>query len=313
MEFTDISSNANTSELNIVEVQNKDNDEMLNLVAPTIDTAIQTAFQANNLEDLNVNQNSNKVKDDPNIDKQSHRNKELESKYQKKQYGVLLTGKNSSVFHDDIFDRLSEIERCTGVNKTTMAQIFPNERTQESQLKIIFDDYEDYMRILDTWPNDAFNAGVIAEAISPNLSVVILNVDKTIEISSRSQKIKDLEHRYGLINIQRIFVAEHPSNKLRASVKTLKDFVDVVEKGIYLDSTSKKHVVIPNIMHGRVCGQCGDLNHRDKECKHPKRCLKCASFEHKSQDCTSQKIRCINCSKAHQCNSEQCEKMAEKT
>lgn len=108
-----------------------------------------------------------------------------------------------------------------------------------------------------------------------------------------------------------------PTKKLRANVKTIIDYIELIKNGVYLQDTFKKHPVIPNIIHAKVCNQCGELSHKEKTkdntCSNKPRCLKCGSFSHKLNDCNSLTDNCINCKGHHRCNSDLCEKLIEKT
>lgn len=68
----------------------------------------------------------------------------------------------------------------------------------------------------------------------------------------------------------------------------------------------------PSINHAKVCHQCGNLNHKTKDCRNKKICLKCGQDDHDSREC-KQIPRCINCEGSHASNNELCSKLTEKT
>ena len=56
-----------------------------------------------------------------------------------------------------------------------------------------------------------------------DLTLVILNVDKSIDIEHDTRQLLELEKRYGLTNISRIYQFENmPTKKLRANDKSYK-------------------------------------------------------------------------------------------
>ena len=147
------------------------------------------------------------------------------------------------------------------------------------------------------------------------IQVNILHVDKNLEIDPNFIKIQDLKNRYGLVDLERIYIdRDKPSNKLRASIMSVAQFINVIKYGVYLDITSKKHQVTASIMHARVCNKCGSLSHKEKECNFAlPRCLRCGVSSHETNQCKKEKPECINCGSNHQTNSDQCEKLADKT
>ncbi|CAF1131234.1 unnamed protein product, partial [Brachionus calyciflorus] len=175
------------------------------------------------------------------------------------------------------------------------------------------DNYRDYLKLFGEWPENAFQNGVKVEPMPLDLNVIISNVDKSVNIE-HTKTLTDLELKYGLTNVARIMQYENtPTNKIRANVKTLMDYLDVLKNGIYLQETSKKQKVLPNIVYAKVCNKCGELNHKEKFCTNRQRCLKCGSFNHGLNKCNSTHEVCLNCKGSHRCNSELCEKLNDKT
>ncbi|CAF1124551.1 unnamed protein product [Brachionus calyciflorus] len=238
-------------------------------------------------------------------------NHELESKYNRNRYSVMIHGNNIETYSTNIFDRLDELKRCVGVSNPLMILPVVDKDTEVTSLKIVVDNYHDFLKLTGKWPNNAFTSGVSIESLPPNLSVVITSVEKDITISNEDKRIKHIEQVYGLSNVERIFTADKkPTMKLRARVKTVLSYIEVLKHGIYLDITSKRHQVTPNIIYSKVCKQCGNLNHREREWKSKTLCLKCGQDPHPSYDCMA---KCIKCHGLHQCSSELCSKLVEKT
>lgn len=141
-------------------------------------------------------------------------------------------------------------------------------------------------------------------------------MDPKINIYPESIGVKKLDKKYGLINVERIMLQgddkDKPSTKLKATARTIVDYVNVLKGGIQFEITSKKHNVFPSIIHPKPCSKCGSLNHIHKDCHHKQICIKCTSIDHNSADC-KQKPKCINCGGAHESLSELCNKIVEKT
>ncbi|RNA40614.1 RNA-directed DNA polymerase from mobile element jockey-like [Brachionus plicatilis] len=245
-------------------------------------------------------------------------NHEKELQYPRKQYGVLIRGDRIDEFSKDIHKRLSELERCTEVTNPTLIQPIKDETSNETYLKVVVNNYSDYLKLLKTWPNNAFKNGITVEPLYLDLTILIQNVEKTIDIKSKRKTLIDLEKRYGLVKVERIYLAENnPSNKIKANVKSLTDYIEIIKNGIYIEETSRKHIVSPNIVYAKVCTRCGELSHKErtieKVCTNKPRCIKCGSFSHKLEECKSIYDECINCKGQHRCNSELCHKLTDKT
>ena len=130
---------------------------------------------------------------------------------------------------------------------------------------------------------------------------------------SSKKTLDDLCEIYGLIDVERICYNDLPTNKLKANVLDLKYYVDIIERGVYLELTSRKHSVIPNINHARTCKKCGSITHKELECNVKQRCLRCTSEDHQINACVSKEFRCVNCHGQHMSSSDMCNKLAEKT
>ncbi|CAF0820346.1 unnamed protein product [Brachionus calyciflorus] len=238
-------------------------------------------------------------------------NKQKELLYPRKEYGAIIRGRKIQDFYKDIHKRINELNRCVNIKNPLLIQ--PVESEEDTYLKVIVDNYLDYTKLFGKWPKNAFKAGVEVFPMNTNLQLIILNVDKSIMVDQKS--LMDMEKRYGLVDVERITIPENyipkPTNKLKANAKTLLDFIEAIKCGIYLDDTSKRHQVLPNIMHAKICKTCGDLNH--KSCLGKVRCIKCGLFDHSVNECKSLIELCINCGGTHRCNSELCEKLNDKT
>ncbi|CAF0830660.1 unnamed protein product [Brachionus calyciflorus] len=238
-------------------------------------------------------------------------NHELELKYPRKVYEAIIESNGFEKF-ENIHDRLRELSRCLGIeNPLAIQPIMEHNKIEKNKMKIEVDNYYDYMKLIGPWPVNSFNTGVMARPTPPKLVVNIINVDKAIVIDRDDKKIKEMEDIYGLINVERITTKENePTNKLKANVRSINDFIKCIKQGIYISLTSKKHKVTPSIIHSKVCNNCGSINH--KICKMNKRCLRCGDYDHDRESCKKWP-KCINCGGKHSCNSNDCEKLNEKT
>ncbi|CAF1009076.1 unnamed protein product [Brachionus calyciflorus] len=172
---------------------------------------------------------------------------------------------------------------------------------------------DQYIKVKNEWPEDAFDNGITVTDRPPNLHIMINNVDKNIRIDPNDKRIIELTNRYGIIEVERIYGQDKlPTNKIKANVLTLINYIELLKNGIYLDLTSMRHVVKPAINYARVCSKCGSLSHGQKECRNQERCLKCGNSDHLILKCKNT-AKCINCSGNHQCNSDACELLAKRT
>ncbi|CAF1025638.1 unnamed protein product [Brachionus calyciflorus] len=249
------------------------------------------------------------VNEDENVEEANDINSVLERKYPRKFYEITVTGRNLEQY-PSIHDRIKELYRCVGVKDPIFIQQVLCEKTREvSQLKIGVNTYDDYVSLMGLWPDDAFGTGVKVDLTPPKLVLNILNVDKAINFEKNDQ---DMEARYGLMNIERIYTINNvPTNKLKASAKTISDYIRNIKNGIYIDTTERKHNVTPNIIYAKTCNNCGSINHKSSECMANKRCLRCGEYSHIMEQCNNTPM-CINCSGNHVCNSEACVKVNEK-
>ncbi|CAF1075729.1 unnamed protein product, partial [Brachionus calyciflorus] len=239
---------------------------------------------------------------------------ELELKYRRKKYSANIYGDGIKYFTINIHERLRELKRCVGIENPLLIQPQFDDQNNQIWLKLEVNNYDDYLKLKSSWPCDSFKTGVKVEILPPPLVINILQVDKNIQIDPSSESLNELKKRYGLFNIERVFIGnEKPTNKLRASVTSIQEYINLIKNGLYMNETSKKHHVSPNIVYAKICGCCGSLQHKEKECNSFKRCLRCGLTSHNSENCISEKPTCVNCGAMHHTNSDFCEKAAEKT
>lgn len=112
--------------------------------------------------------------------------------------------------------------------------------------------------------------------------------------------------------MQQGYENDRPSTRLRATARTILNYVNAQKGGIQFELTSKKHNVHPSIIYPRPCNKCGSLYHNNRDCIYKQICIKCTSQEHTLKEC-KQKPKCINCGGAHEAYSELCDKLVEKT
>ncbi|CAF1025179.1 unnamed protein product [Brachionus calyciflorus] len=239
------------------------------------------------------------------------RNDELELKYSRNKYTVMIHGNNLEDFSSNIFDRLDELKRCTGITNPSMILPVIDNDTEIMSLKVTVDSYKDYLKLISKWPSNAFKTGVNIEPLPYNLTVIKCNVGKEFIISKEDKKIKQVEKMYGLSNLERMVTKDNnPTTKLKAQVKSIIDYIELLKNGVYLDITSKRHQVRPYILYSKVCRKCGNLNHLEKDCRNKACCLKCGGNQYTVSECIQ---KCINCKGSHACNSEMCSKVVDKT
>ena len=101
--------------------------------------------------------------------------------------------------------------------------------------------------------------------------------------------------------------------KVNFTANNLKSYVDTQKKGFFFVD-GVKYKAEPQINHTNCCYNCGDLNHRKKNCKKRFRCMKCSKPGHKEEECKSSYEYCYRCqNKSHRCDTDRCEILAEKT
>ncbi|CAF0834483.1 unnamed protein product [Brachionus calyciflorus] len=243
-------------------------------------------------------------------DHQKHDKEYYEQKYKQDYYDVIICGDRISEY-SNIYERIDEIKRCTGVKSFEMVLPIFDKVSNKTKLKIRVKELLDYKALNMNWPLDSFKSGVKVYKTTPILKVVILDVTRKFKTSLDNNEINDLINKYGFKKIHRLYNhKKNPCSKLIATCKSISDYVDVLRKGIYIGS--KKHVVIPNIINYRVCSNCGSLKHQKKECHKEQRCLKCAEIGHEIFNCKSKFNKCINCLGSHKCFTDTCKEFSKK-
>ena len=233
-----------------------------------------------------------------------------EQKYKRDHYDVLLHGNGISAY-TNIYERIDEIKRCTGIKSPEMVRPIIEKSSKNTKLKIRVKDYLDYRSLIQTWPLDSFNTGVKADPALQKLKVIVLDVERKLKINQDNIEIKELENKYGLYNVHRVYNHKNQScSRLIASCKKIRDYIHVLKFGIYIGN--KKYAVLPNIVNYKVCSKCGSLNHQGKNCSKEKRCLKCTGYGHQVNTCKSKFSKCVNCSGSHKCYSDLCHYFAQK-
>ncbi|CAF1065010.1 unnamed protein product [Brachionus calyciflorus] len=243
---------------------------------------------------------------------QKAENEKFEEKYHRGKYEFTLAGPSLNNFKD-IYSRVSELEKYTGINDPILIQPNFDDETGTHTLTIAINSLHQYRHLMANFPKDMFGDGITVTDKPPTLPVIIQNVDKNLRIDQNEKGIIDLAKRYGLVDIERIFLSDKtPSSKIRGNVLTLFNYIDLLQNGIYLDISSMRHKVKPSILFARACIKCGSLSHGPRECRFNEKCLRCGMSDHTIETCKNS-ANCVNCNGKHQCNSELCDKLINKT
>ncbi|CAF1056437.1 unnamed protein product [Brachionus calyciflorus] len=243
---------------------------------------------------------------------QKNENEKLEKCHPRNRYEIQVTGDGLKNF-TDIYGRIKELHRCTGIDNPLLIQPDYEESQNKHVLNIAVSNFEQYQRLRTDWPSDAFGQGLIITEKPPYLPIIINGIDKNIKIDPEDKRIMELRNRYGLMDVERILKYDKtPSNKIKANVLTLYNYVDLLKNGIYLDISSMKHDVKPAISFARVCTRCGNMNHNSKQCRNQEICLRCGSPDHILSRCKNVS-KCVNCGGGHQCNNNICSLLMNKT
>lgn len=213
-------------------------------------------------------------------------------------------------------ERRAEIDKLKNVRDVMLADLEVDLFTGDVTMRVVVDNFHDYIKLMQPWPRYSFKSGVTPEATPiEDIQVVIVDVDTTIVVDSARKNFRECETIYGLCNFNRVQNRYKRDTKMvRASVKTLFNLIDVLRYHIYIDG--KRYGVIPSINHAKVCQNCGNLRHGI--CMARPRCLICSSPEHPTDVCMSPP-HCINCHAkgatniSHRCDTEECPTLAEQT
>ncbi|CAF1079405.1 unnamed protein product, partial [Brachionus calyciflorus] len=233
-----------------------------------------------------------------------------ERKYKRDYYDFELIGNGISGY-SNIYERIDEIKRCTGIDNLEMVRPIVEKNSKNMKLKIKVKEYSDYKTLTKEWPLDSFKTGIKIKKSYPNLKVIVLDVQRNFKANQDNIEIKALQDNYGLYNIRRIHNHKNqPCNKITAKCKKISDFIDVIKDGVFIGS--KKYRVIPHTVNYRVCSKCGSLKHQQKDCFKAQYCLKCSGTGHHIDNCNSFFDKCINCLGPHKCFSDKCKEFAQK-
>ncbi|CAF0713127.1 unnamed protein product [Brachionus calyciflorus] len=205
--------------------------------------------------------------------------KDYEKIYHRNFYDVILTGESINEFKT-IYDRIDEIERCVNVKNPLMALPIKSKSSKNIKLKIRVNNYDDFEKMLQIWPVDAFKNGVSVKPVEykKELLIIVDGVKKSLKMNSL--EIIELGNNYSLSKIKRIYNHKNkPTKKLIAKCHSIKDYVQVLNYGIKMNSG--KMIVMPKIINPKVCLKCGDLNHQEKNCYQKEVCLKCLGSSHR--------------------------------
>lgn len=263
-----------------------------------------------------MNMFKNQSQDDKTTNKEKYSIKCLEElyerKYERKYYDVLLFG-NGLDQYSTIYERIDEINRCTGVKSPEMVRPIVDKFSKITKLKIRVKKYDDYQALLSIWPIDSFKTGVTTQSALTNLKVLIMNVERKIKIGKDETEVKELCSKYGLNHVKRIYNHNNkPCKTLVARCEKISDYIQLLKHGVMIGKSQKKYVVLPYIVNYKVCANCGSLNHYKKDCHVEQRCLKCSEHGHRIEECKSNHNKCLNCSGLHKCFNDSCEKFSQK-
>lgn len=143
-----------------------------------------------------------------------------EKVYERTKYEVQLAGKGLKNFHN-IYSRLGELNRCKGINNPTFIKPSYESESNKHLLTIVVQAFEQYSNLKKAWPKDAFGDGVIVSDRPPNLPIIITGIDSSIKIDPKDKRIMELQNRYGIMDVERIFKQDGtPTYVIRANVLT---------------------------------------------------------------------------------------------
>ena len=132
--------------------------------------------------------------------KKNEKIREMETRYQRKKYELMLYGSVLHNFEMDLNERVDEIHRWKQNANPGIAQMIGIDETLA--LKFMVNNYKDYLVICKPWPIDAFRTGVIVKENPQNLTIIISSKDPKYPFYNESIYIKNLERTYGLINVE---------------------------------------------------------------------------------------------------------------
>jgi hypothetical protein len=237
-------------------------------------------------------------------------NDALNFKYPCNDYSLIIYSKsiNLNTNSSDFF--LHEIERCTKITKDCIESIEIVKNKKENELPGILINVLDYKHFVTLknpkcWPKNAFKTGIDIEIMAPKLYVIIHNVE--IGLTITNDELVSLEANHGIIDVKRIPDADgNDTKKLKAGVKSVWHFIEVLKRGIRLNWRKRK--VTADIRRCKPCHECGSLRHSGKKikCTLGPRCILCSSTAHTAKNCENLVRKCLNCRLDHSTSDRSC-------
>jgi hypothetical protein len=237
-------------------------------------------------------------------------NDRMENDYPRSEYSVTLVGSHTEFLKysksTDLEKRMDELFRCKGFREVKFIDVVTNMVSKKLTMKIVTTVYDEYKKLLETWPVDAFGKGVKPETGHSGL-MMIINVPITKDLTTCQDELKILAEKYGCCDLIRMGHAANPQNRCKTNMHTIKDFVDrTAARSVPFHQGLTN--IQPNIKRTQPCDNCGQLvshgydeDGNRKICPNDARCLRCASCDpvHISEGKCKAQPECINCHKSH--------------
>ena len=245
----------------------------------------------------------------------------LERKYKRKEgyrLNLFVLTNQTIKYSDNLQELTNEIKDTMDIDSIIEAKVLFNSPGQ-IDIKLRTNNLDDFikMRESSSWPLQIFGSetGVNVKVVSIELKLSISGVEKEtifdskqLEKLMKQQQISNFERQ--CYNVGDIMVA---TNKVNFTADNLKAYVDAQKTGFFFVD-GIKYKAKAHINYAKGCNNCGDLNHSKKYCRNRIRCMKCSESGHSEFECKSKSEYCFKCqNQSHRCDSENCEKIAEKT
>ncbi|CAF0879676.1 unnamed protein product, partial [Brachionus calyciflorus] len=133
-------------------------------------------------------------------------------KYKRDYYDVILYGDGLSEFKN-IYERIDEINRCTGVKNPEIVRPIEEKKSKISKLLTIVKNYFEYKSLTKTWPLDSLKTDVKVYPKTPKLQIIVLDVNRKFKVSQDNMQIKKLRSISGLYEQDIKQEQMAPSNK----------------------------------------------------------------------------------------------------